>query len=176
MSEHDKPPPHRRIVPDEYGIKGQLSQVIEAANRDPDAVSLMRLREDGKSFAGAVVVIKGDGAVREFEAWAEGRHLSPGDPEKPTDLSTALGLPNPAGRGPAYWMSPPMPCPCSDSECTASCVEVGCRRHPAAGLRALVFDGRVTMLCSVCSRAVFSSDRSAVSPCAKRAGNSNDFN
>ena len=76
---------------------------------------------------------------------------------------------------PAFCLSPPMPCPCPDDACSEECVEVGCRTHPTAGLRAFFFGDGVQLICSECMQPI-ARVAGPTYTCAKRAENSNNLN
>lgn len=176
MTDQGTKPKHTKIKPEDHCIKGQLSAMIDGANADSDAVSLIVLGGSGPEADGAFVVIKGDRPVRAFREWAiAGGHLTAG---APTEMRRALGPPPEAQDQPAnMWLSPPIVCPCSDPDCVERCAEVGCKRHPGAGLRCFLFTDRMVLRCVECMRPLLLTPRtSPVSQCANTAENSNDSN
>lgn len=76
---------------------------------------------------------------------------------------------------PGFYTSPPMFCPCSDPKCTESCVEIGCRQHPNARLRAFVYRDGVGLMCSKCSDTI-AAVGSDIRKCANRAQNPSNIN
>lgn len=169
-------PTHPKIDAAAHNLKGQLSGMVDGANEDIDAVSLVVLGGSGPDADGAFVVIKGDRPVRAFREWAIATgHLTAG---APTKMRRALEPPESTRDEPAsMWLSPPIVCPCSDPDCVERCAEVACKRHPAAGLRCFLFGDRMVLRCVECMRPLLLTPRtSPVSQCAKSAEKSNDSN
>ncbi|MGH1343816.1 MAG: hypothetical protein ACRBN8_19825 [Nannocystales bacterium] len=164
-----------KIESEGYGLKGQLSSMVDIANAETDAVSMLVLGRSMEDTDGAVVILRGHHTVSSFRLWAEESGLK--TPNSPSGLVRALENDESVPKGPNSWVSPPMVCPCPDPDHVERCVEVGCRRHPVAGLRCFVFADRAVMRCSQCMAAVFVVAKPApVSQCAISAVKSNDSN
>ena len=165
-----------RLSPRAYSLKGQLSQLVEAANDDHDRASWIELGESSDNLEGAIVILKGHDTVRDFERWAtkEG-HFTPGNLQSFTSKALDYRLPDLDGKS-AYYLSPPMVCPCTDRSCKEVGREIGCKEHPAAGVRAVVFVERIAMFCNECGRTIATLPTPRFNERANRAAIPNNIN
>lgn len=167
------------ISPRAYSLKGQLSQLVEAANYDHDRACWIELGESSEKLEGAIVILKGDATVRSFEQWATNEgHFTPGNLQSFTSQALDYRLPDLNGK-PGFYVSPPMVCPCENRKCKAVGREVGCKEHPGAGLRVVVFGDQLSTFCNECGRQILRAPmeaRSVHPGCANGAKKRNDIN
>jgi hypothetical protein len=174
MSSESKQAKKPTVDPNNYGFKGQLSAIVLAANNDPSPISVLTLGGSRTEPDAAVAIVKGTQATQAFRSWAEEQGLC--DPDRSGGMAKAVRTTAEVGaENGTFFVTSPMVCPCPDPKCTASCVEVGCREHPTAGMRAFVFGHEVRLVCNACAKFILVAGASKTRG-ANRAVFSNDIN